>query len=119
MTIKSSKRHTRKKLTLATAVLLEYVIKKHGGIREVARRIGHSPQLINVWIQMGHIPLKHVGRIASKLGEPPEVFNYEGVVSLFSQIPFAHVVKEIVLDEVTRKKILTSELPRDREKLLA
>lgn len=115
----SAKKHVRKRMTLATAILLDYVIKTNGGIRAVGRLTGHSPQLINVWIQLGYVPLKHVGKMAAKMQVYQELLNYEGVASIRDVPPFASIINEVVTDKEIRKRILTSTLPRSREKMLA
>jgi len=117
---KTAKRHARPKKMKATSLLLLYVISKHGGIRAVARETGHSPQLINLWIQKGAVSLNFVGRIAHILDEPTWVFNWEGVASLsYSNFMFEEILRKYLNgNPFERKKILTGELPKSRSELL-
>lgn len=117
----NKKRNIRKKMTKATSLFLDYIIRQYGGIRAVAKKTGFSPQLINWWIQCGEVPVKRVGKLVDLLEHAlPEHFNYEACASIDEGVfDFKKLVEDLVKETSLRKKILTAEQPRSRSELLS
>ena len=56
--------------------LIEFIIKKRGGPKEVMSQLKISKQLLSIWKKKGYVPLHQIGRVANLLNVSPLALNF-------------------------------------------